>query len=128
MTVRRLGLPLSHDRLDAPLSEHFGKCKWLGVAEPGQPARFLRNEGLNGRWVAEALAAAGVTDVVAGHLGGGAWRHLAEAGIAVWAASPAGATAAALAERFAAGLLAPMPAPPPPGPGAGGHGGCGCAH
>jgi len=94
--MARLGFPLSHDRLDAPLSEHFGRCKWLGVVEAGAPPRFLRNEGLNGRWVAEALAAAGVTDVVAGHLGGGAHRHLAEVGIRVWAGEPAEATAARL--------------------------------
>lgn len=124
----RLGLPLSHDRLDAPLSEHFGKCKWLGVHEAGQPPRFLRNEGLNGRWVAEGLAAAGVTDVVAGHLGGGAFRHLAEVGIRVWAADPAAATAAAQAEAFAAGRLARMPAPAAPEQGPAGHGGCGCSH
>lgn len=126
--MARLGLPLSHDRLDAPLSEHFGKCKWLAVAEAGAPPRFLRNEGLNGRWVAEALAAAGVTDVVAGHLGGGAFRHLAEAGIRVWAADPAAATAAGQAEAFAAGRLSPMPPPPAPEHGPGGHGGCGCGH
>ncbi len=126
--VTRLAFPLSHDRLDAPLSEHFGKCKWLGVLEPGAPPRFLRNEGLNGRWVAEALACVGVTDVVVGHLGGGAFRHLAEAGLRVWAASPAGATAAELAERHAAGALAPMAAPPPPDQGGAGHGGCGCVH
>ncbi len=121
----RLGLPLSHDRLDAPLSGHFGKCKWLAVVEAGQPPRFLRNEGLNGRWVAQALAAAGVTDVVAGHLGGGTWRHLAEAGIRAWAADPEGADAATLAEAFAAGRLAPLPEPPA---GEAGHGGCGCHH
>lgn len=121
----RLALPLSHDRLDAPLSGHFGKCKWLAVVEPGQPARFLRNEGLNGRWVAEALAAAGVTDVVAGHLGAGAWRHLADAGIRCWAAAQAAPTAAAQAEAFRAGALTPMA---PPAPGEHGQGGCGCGH
>jgi predicted Fe-Mo cluster-binding NifX family protein len=129
--MTRLAFPLSHDRLDAPLSEHFGKCKWLGLAEAGAAPRFLRNEGLNGRWVAEALAAAGVTDVVAGHMGGGALAHLQTAGLRAWQASPAGATAAALAEAFAAGQLAPMTAPPPHehGPdGPDGHGGCGCQH
>jgi predicted Fe-Mo cluster-binding NifX family protein len=126
--MTRLAFPLSHDRLDAPLSEHFGKCKWLGVAEAGAEPRFIRNEGLNGRWVAEALAAAGVTDVVAGHMGGGAYRHLAEVGIRVWAGEPVDATVARLVELFAAGKLAPMPAPPPAGHGPDGHGGCGCKH
>lgn len=126
--MTRLAFPLSQDRLDAPLSEHFGKCQWLGVLEPGAPPRFLRNEGLNGRWVAEALACVGVTDVVVGHLGGGAYRHLAEAGIRVWAASPVGATATELAAQFAAGALSPMAAPPPLDHGPGGHGSCGCSH
>jgi predicted Fe-Mo cluster-binding NifX family protein len=114
--VPRLGFPLSHDRLDAPRSEHFGACRWLGVVEAGAPPRFLRNEGLNGRWVAEALAAAGVSDVVAGHLGGGAYRHLAGVGIRVWVGEPADATVARLVEPFAAGMLAPMPVPPPARP------------
>jgi len=123
-----LAFALSHDRLEAPLAEHFGKCKWLAVLRPGAAPRFLRNEGLNGRWVAEALAAAGVTDVVAGHMGGGAFRHLAGAGLRVWQASPAGATAAELAARHLAGQLAPMTAPPPHEHGGEGHGGCGCGH
>jgi predicted Fe-Mo cluster-binding NifX family protein len=124
----RLGFALSHDRLDAPLSEHFGKARWLAVAEAGAPARFLRNEGLNGRWVAEALAAAGVTDVVAGHMGGGAFRHLVAAGLRVWQAAPEGATAAELAARFAAGAFAPMTSPPAHEHGSGSSGGCGCGH
>lgn len=123
----RLALPVSRDRLDAPLSGHFGKCPWLAVVEAGAPPRFLRNEGLNGRWVAEALSAAGVTDVVAGHMGGGAFRHLEAAGLRAWQAEPTGATAAELVEASSAGRLARLAAPPDDGPGQG-HGGCGCRH
>jgi predicted Fe-Mo cluster-binding NifX family protein len=123
--VTRLGVPLSLDRLDAPLSEHFGKAPWLAVLEAGAPPRFLRNEGQCGSWVAGALAAAGVTDVAAGHLGAGAYRHLAGAGLKVWAASPPGATATELLASLAAGMLAPLAAP---APGPHGHGGCGCGH
>ncbi len=50
--MRTIGLPLSHDRLDAPLSDHFGKAKWLAVVPEDGPPRFLRNEGLSGGWVA----------------------------------------------------------------------------
>jgi predicted Fe-Mo cluster-binding NifX family protein len=121
-----LALPLSHDGLDAPLSDHFGKCKWLAILSPGAAPRFLRNQGLNGRWVAEALAAAGVTDVVAGHMGDGAFRQLAAAGLAVWQAAPAGATGADQAARHLAGQLARMTAPPAHDHGA--AGGCGCKH
>lgn len=120
MTI--LGLVLSADRLDAPLSGHFGKAPWLGVVADGAPPRFLRNEGMGGGWVAGAFAAAGVTDVVADHIGVGAWGHLAERGLRVWQAT-AGGTAAEQVAAFLAGRLAPMDAP------AGGHGhggGCGC--
>jgi predicted Fe-Mo cluster-binding NifX family protein len=122
----RLGLTLSHDRLDAPLSEHFGKARWLAVVEPDGQARFLRNEGLSGGWVARAFAEAGVTDVVVAHLGGGAFGHLEAAGIRVWQGDAA-AAASDLAARLAAGALPRLAAPPPHDHGAGGHGGgCGC--
>ncbi len=127
--MRTIGLPLSHDRLDAPLSDHFGKAKWLAVVPEDGPPRFLRNEGLSGGWVAGALAAAGVTDVVAGHMGGGAFQHLVGAGLRAWQAGPA-ATAAGQVEALRAGALAPM-TPPAAGHGHGGHdhgGGCGCGH
>ena len=132
--MSRIGMPLSLDRLDAPLSAHFGKAKWLAVLEAGAAPRFVRNEGLDGRWVAQALALAGVTDVVAGHMGGGAFGHLAAAGLRVWqgdATTPAGE----LARRCVAGELPPFEAPAPGATGAAtapggpdhGHaGGCGC--
>jgi predicted Fe-Mo cluster-binding NifX family protein len=123
MTMR-LGLPLAAERLDGPLSAHFGKAPWLAVVEAGAPPRFLRNEGQSGGWVAGALAEAGVTDVVADHLGGGAHAHLAEAGLRVWqgdATSPA----EELIRRCLAGQLAPL-APPSPDHAGHGHGGCGC--
>jgi predicted Fe-Mo cluster-binding NifX family protein len=120
-----VALPMSHDRLDAPLSDHFGKAKWLAVVDEAGQARFLRNEGLNGRWVAQALAAAGVTDVVAAHMGGGAFGHLGEAGLRAWAAAP-GETAEAQLRAFREGRLARLEAPPPHGDH---HGaGCGCGH
>lgn len=125
--MARLGLTLAREGLDAPLSGHFGKAPWLGLLEDGAPPRFLRNEGQSGGWVAGAFAAAGVTDVVADHMGGGAFGHLAERGLRVWQAAP-GKDAAAQAALFAAGKLAPM-APPGGGHGGPDHGGgCGCGH
>jgi predicted Fe-Mo cluster-binding NifX family protein len=120
--MHRLGLTLAADRLDAPLSDHFGKAPWLAVLEPGAAPRFLLNGGQSGRAVAEAFAAAGVTDVVAGHLGPGAFGHLAGAGLRVWEAAP-GEPAAEQARRFEAGALTRLAAPPPHRHGAGG---CGC--
>jgi len=128
--MKVLGLVLSADRLDAPLSGHFGKAPWLGVVAEGAPPRFLRNEGMGGGWVAGAFAAAGVTDVLADHMGGGAYGHLAERGLRVWQAAPGG-TAAEQVAAFLAGRLSPMAAPAGGhgGHGHGGHGhggGCGC--
>ncbi len=127
--MKTIGLPLSHDRLDAPLSGHFGKATWLAVVPEDGPPRFLRNEGRSGGWVAAALAAAGVTDVIADHMGGGALQHLAAAGLRAWQARPEG-TAADQVAALRAGGLAPMTAPAA-GQGHGGHGhggGCGCGH
>jgi predicted Fe-Mo cluster-binding NifX family protein len=121
--MRLVAFPLSRDGLDAPLSTHFGKARWLAVVDEAGRARFLRNEGLNGRWVARALAAAGATDVVAAHLGGGAFAHLVEAGLRVWSAAP-DETAEGQLRRLRDGRLAPLDAPPPHGEGHGG--GCGC--
>ncbi len=123
--MARLGLTLSRAGLDAPLSAHFGKAPWLAVLEEGAPPRFLQKEGQSGGWVAGAFAAAGVTDVVADHMGGGAYGHLAGLGLRVWQAA-AGGDAATQAARFAAGQLAPMAAPGATGDGHGHGAGCGC--
>jgi predicted Fe-Mo cluster-binding NifX family protein len=121
-----VGLALPVDRLDAPLSEHFGRAPWLAVVpDIGEP-RFLRNEGQNGRAVAQALAGGGVTDVVAPQMGAGALGHLLEAGIRTWKADPMTISAADQVARLRAGGLERLEAEA----GHGGHGahggGCGC--
>ena len=79
-----IGMTLSRDHLDAPLAEHFGKAKWLLVMDYPHRWEFVRNQGLDGRSVAEAFAARGCTDVIVRHLGPGAYSHVTAAGMKVW--------------------------------------------
>jgi predicted Fe-Mo cluster-binding NifX family protein len=82
------GLPLVKDSLDSPLSQHFGKAKWLLVYEAAERHRFVRNTGLSGPSVVEALAAAGCSDVVVLDAGAGAWGHLQQSGMRIWQGEP----------------------------------------
>lgn len=114
--MAKIGMPVSRMDHDAPAAEHFGKAKWLLVVEPPDRFEFVRNTGLDGRWVAEALAARGCTDVVARHMGPGAHAHVLAAGMRAWQADET-VTGRHVAERLAAGALSPLV----PGHGMGGH-------
>ncbi len=121
--MRRIGMTISRPSVDAPLAGHFGKAKWLLVYEG--PGRFelLRNTGLNGRFVAQAFAAHGCTDVILDHAGAGALGHLAAAGLRLWQGPPE-VGADELAARLERGELRAFVADPPADEG----GGCGCGH
>ena len=67
----RIGMPLTRDHLGARIAPHLGKARWIAVLDDDGRAQMTRNVGLSGRWVAELFAAAGVTDVVAEHVGEG---------------------------------------------------------
>ncbi len=100
----KIGMTLSRADLDAPLAEHFGKAQWLLVVDqPGQ-CQLVRNEGLDGRSVAEAFASRGCTDVIALHLGPGAHARASAAGMRVWRGH-AGVSARALARALEQGAL-----------------------
>ena len=99
----KIGMTLSRDDLDAQPAQHFGKAKWLLVLD-GERGEFVRNEGLNGRWVASAFASRGCTDIIADHLGPGAHAHVNEAGMRVWKGEP-GQSARELAKALAEGRL-----------------------
>lgn len=105
-------MPLTRDHLGARLAPHLGKARWLAVLDDDGRARMTRNVGLSGRWVVERFAAAGVTDVVAEHVGPGAWNALAQAGIRVWRGPP-GVPASALASLLLDGRLELLPRPDP---------------
>jgi predicted Fe-Mo cluster-binding NifX family protein len=117
----RIGMPMSRTDLDAPLAEHFGKARWLLVLDAPDRCEFVRNTELDGRNAARTLAEHGCTDVVALHLGPGAYAHVSAAGMRAWRGDP-GLTARDLAERLARGAL------PPAEPGGMSHGGGGHGH
>ena len=123
-------MTLSRDDIDSPPAQHFGKAKWLLVTDGSEKGESIRNEGLNGRWVAEAFASRGCTDVIADHLGAGAYAHVTAAGMRVWKGEP-GQSARELATALVQGRLLPFE-PDALGQGQG-HGhdhhhahGCGC--
>lgn len=105
--MARIGMPLSSRDPDAPVAEHFGKARWLLVVEAPDRLDLVWNAGLDGRWVAETLAARGCTDVVARHMGPGALAHVLAAGMRAWQADER-VTARNVAGRLAAGALRPM--------------------
>ncbi len=100
-----------------PLAEHFGKAKWLLVVDGAGRCEFFRNEGLDGRSVAQAFAVRECTDVVVDRLGPGAYAHVRAAGMHVWKGLP-GESARALARALEDGRLRPLG----PEDVAGGHG------
>jgi predicted Fe-Mo cluster-binding NifX family protein len=103
----RIGMTMSRTDLDAPPAEHFGKARWLLVAEDAVRCDFVRNEGLDGRSVAEVFAARGCTDVIVRNLGPGAYAHVTAAGIRVWHAEE-GESARALVQSLREGRLRPL--------------------
>ena len=109
-------------RQDSKLSPHFGKAKWVMIAdqEGGVPT-FVQNTALNGRGVVDVLAANGCTDVVFSGIGAGALRHLQAAKIRGWIAS-GDVPVPDLRERFGRGELARVHAPTE------GQEGHGCGH
>lgn len=109
-------MPVSSIDPDAPPAERFGKAKWLLVVESADRFELVRNEGLDGRWVADALAKRGCTDVVARHMGPSAWAHVVAAGMRAWQADDL-VNGRNVADRLAAGALNPLV----PGPTGGAH-------
>jgi len=103
-------MTLTRDRIDAPMALQFGKAKWLAVLDDDGRTQFVRNLGMSGRWVAEALAAAGVTDVVAPAMGENAFKRLSLAGVRVWKGELRVA-AADLAREMVDGRLPPIDEP-----------------
>ncbi len=96
-------MPVARMDLDAPLAKHFGKAKWLAILEPGR-CRFVRNEWLDGRTVVAELASHGCTDVVARHMGCGAYAHVAASGMRAWQGDDA-VTARVVVDRLTSGGL-----------------------
>ena len=104
----RVGMPVTHRRLDAPLSMDFGKSRWLAVYAPPGRFRFVRNVGLSGVSAAAALRDARCVDVIVPHVGPRAHAALEGAGMRIWCGR-AGAPARQLADELARGALPRWP-------------------
>lgn len=106
----RIGVMMSVDRAQGRMSQHFGKAKWFMVSDTENAiAEFVRNEGLNGRSVAEIAVRQGCTDVIVVDIGDGALEHLQSAHIRAWAA-PGLVTGQEALQLFAHGQLSLVPA------------------
>ena len=85
--MSKIGVMMSADRADEPMSSHFGKAEWIMVANPVNSAiEFVKNEGLNGRSAVEIAIRQGLTDIIFTEIGNGAFGHLQTAGIRGWVA------------------------------------------
>lgn len=117
---------MSCDQADGAMSLHFGKAKWVMVVDPAsRTAEFARNEGLNGRSVADLLIRRGCTDVILVDIGDGALAGLQAANIRAWAV-PGRVTGSEALGLFAEGKIPRVPAAPAAA-GAGQGRGCCCA-
>ncbi len=85
--MSKIGVMMSADHADEPMSSHFGKAEWVMVTNPDSPAReFVKNQGMNGRSAVEIAIGQGLTDVIFTEIGHGAFGHLQTAGIRGWVA------------------------------------------
>ena len=107
--MSKVGVMMSMDRADAPMSTHFGKAEWIMVAETeNRTLSFVKNEGLNGKSAVEIVICQGCTDVIVTDIGDGALGHLQAAQIRVWAA-PAPVAGDEELRMFREGQLPPVP-------------------
>jgi predicted Fe-Mo cluster-binding NifX family protein len=74
--MNKIGLVLSLDRLDAPLSNHFGMAKWLLIYGDDKDFKFVRNTELYGRGVVDEFVRSGCTDAIFATIGQGALQGL----------------------------------------------------
>ena len=86
--MNKIGLVLSLDKLDAPLSNHFGMAKWLLIYEDDQELKFVRNTELYGRGMVDVLVRSGCTDAIFATIGAGALKGLIKAHIRPWYGPP----------------------------------------
>jgi predicted Fe-Mo cluster-binding NifX family protein len=111
MIMGKIGCTVLINRDDSPLSSHFGKAKWVMIADPETgAAEFEQNHGLNGRAVVEILARHGCSDAIFAEIGPGALSHLQQAQIKPWF-GPQDLAAPAVIDRLKRGQLTPAHEP-----------------
>jgi predicted Fe-Mo cluster-binding NifX family protein len=122
--MSKIGVMMSADRADAPMSSHFGKAEWIMVADTDNPVpMFVKNEALNGKSAVEIVIRQGCTDVILADIGDGALGHLQAAQIRAWA-EPAPVAGDEALRMFRDGQLPRVPAARAATRDGGGHGCC----
>jgi len=123
--MSKIGVMMSANSADAPMSSHFGKAEWIMIADTEKPGpEFVKNDGMNGKSAVEIAIHRGCTDVIFTEIGNGAFGHLSAAGIRGWVA-PEDITGQQALQLF--GQLALEPANTATKQG-GGHGCCCASH
>lgn len=124
--MSKVGVMMTVDRADQPMSAHFGKAEWMMVTDTASEAvEFVKNDSLNGKGAVEIAIRQGCTDVIVADIGDGALGHLQAASIGAWAVPSIVAGSEAL-RMFRDGQLTHVP----PARAAARHGeghGCCCA-
>lgn len=107
--MNKIGVMMSVDSADGPMSGHFGKAEWIMVAdaENGAP-EFVKNEALNGKCAVEIAIHRRCADVIVADIGDGALGQLQAAQIRAWAVPGPIAGVEAL-QMFKEGKLHPVP-------------------
>src|ERR1035441_8160256 len=80
--MSKVGVMMSADCADGPMSSHFGKAEWILIADTENPGLdFVKNDELNGKSAVAIVIGAGCTDVILADIGDGALGHLQAAQI-----------------------------------------------
>ena len=117
--MSKVAVMMSENRLEGQMSSHFGKAEWVMIANTDSDAPiFLKNEGAQGKSVAELVASLECTDAIFSEIGNGAMGHLKAANIGGWMA-PRHITGLQALTMFQGKQLQPAAA-------ADGHAGKGC--
>jgi predicted Fe-Mo cluster-binding NifX family protein len=85
--MSKIGVMMSAECADGPMSSHFGKAEWMMIVEPDKSGpEFVKNDGMNGKSAVEIAIRQGCTDVIFTEIGNGAFGHLKAANIRGWVA------------------------------------------
>ncbi|WP_297453873.1 NifB/NifX family molybdenum-iron cluster-binding protein [Persephonella sp.] len=78
----KIAMPVKPKGDDYVLSTAYGKAKFFLIYDTDiQEAKIIENKALNGKGIAQDLAAEHVDVVITNHIGGGAYNALVEKGI-----------------------------------------------
>lgn len=85
--MSKVAVMMSENSLEGQMSSHFGKAEWVMIANTDSDIHvFLKNEGAQGKSVAELVASMECTDAIFSEIGNGAMGHLKAANIGGWMA------------------------------------------